>query len=159
MKLVLREMKYKDLDQVLSIEKVSFPVPWSRESYQGELKNIFATYIVAEEGFLIIGYCGVWCIFDEAHITNIAVHPQRRGKNLGQLLMLKAMETAIAKGAHRMTLEVRPSNERALALYQRLGFEAVGLRKGYYSDNNEDAIIMDRVLIPGEKLQQDETNS
>lgn len=142
MEVRVRNMKLKDLDQVMAIERVSFPVPWSRESYMNELRNPFATYIVAEEGFVIIGYAGIWCIFEEAHITNVAVHPERRGLRVGELLLIKLEEVARLSGARHISLEVRPSNSSALALYHRLGFKQVGLRKGYYTDNGEDALLM-----------------
>ncbi|MGE5418025.1 MAG: ribosomal protein S18-alanine N-acetyltransferase [Acidobacteriota bacterium] len=156
MEIKIRDMKYKDLDQILSIENVSFPIPWSRDSYAGELKNPFATYMVAEEGFVIVGYAGVWCVFDEAHITNVAVHPQRRGRQLGELLLMKLEEVARARGTKRITLEVRPSNVAALALYARYGFAQIGVRKGYYSDNNEDALIMAKDILWGGEVKKAE---
>ncbi|MGE5404416.1 MAG: ribosomal protein S18-alanine N-acetyltransferase [Candidatus Saccharibacteria bacterium] len=153
MEIKIRDMKYKDLDQILTIENVSFPIPWSRDSYAGELKNPFATYMVAEEGFVIVGYAGVWCVFDEAHVTNVAVHPQRRGRRLGELLLMKLEEVARVRGAKRITLEVRPYNASALALYARYGFSQIGVRKGYYSDNNEDALIMAKDLILSDAIK------
>jgi len=139
-------MKRKDLDQVLEIENLSFPVPWPRESFLAELRNPLAQYIVAEEGFLIQGYAGVWLIFDEGHITNVAVHPRTRGKRIGEMLLTTLVGSMCLNQVKSLTLEVRPSNKSALALYRRMGFEQAGRRKGYYSDNDEDALIMTKKL-------------
>ncbi len=123
-----------------------FPLPWSRESFLTELKNPLAQYIVAQEGFVLQGYAGVWLIFDEGHITNVAVHPRARGRRIGELLLANIMALASANGAVVVTLEVRPSNDAALSLYRRMGFEEKGHRRGYYLDNGEDALIMVKKL-------------
>lgn len=146
MDLLIRRMIRQDLDGVLEIENQSFPVPWSRESFLSELRNPLAMYIVAEEGEAIQAYSGVWIIFDEGHITNVAVHPRARGRGIGEMLLTQIIGALTIQGVLWLTLEVRPSNHAALDLYQRLGFVEVGLRKGYYIDNNEDAIIMTRKL-------------
>lgn len=135
-------MKYKDLDQIMKIEMVSFPAPWSKESYMGELKNSFATYLVAEEGSTVVGYIGIWCVFDEGHITTVAVHPQRRRKGVAKMLIQEAEKAAKEKGVKRIFLEVRPSNTSAQSLYRVMGYCEVGVRRGYYTDNGEDAIVM-----------------
>jgi ribosomal-protein-alanine N-acetyltransferase len=138
------QMQFYHLDQVLQIEKVSFATPWSKNSFHYELRNNeFAHYIVAlAENREVAGYAGMWVVIDEAHVTNIAVHQDYRGRSLGKALMLQLMQRAIVLGVQRMTLEVRPSNASARALYARLGFIEYGRRKNYYSDTNEDAIIM-----------------
>lgn len=146
MELRIREMRRRDLDQILEIEELCFPLPWSRESFLTELKNPLAQYIVAQEGFVLLGYAGVWLIFDEGHITNVAVHPRARGRRIGELLLANIMALASANGAVVVTLEVRPSNDAALSLYRRMGFEEKGLRRGYYLDNGEDALIMVKKL-------------
>lgn len=146
MELRIREMRRRDLDQILEIEELCFPLPWSRESFLTELKNPLAQYIVAQEGFVLQGYAGVWLIFDEGHITNVAVHPRARGRRIGELLLANIMALASANGAVVVTLEVRPSNDAALSLYRRMGFEEKGLRRGYYLDNGEDALIMVKKL-------------
>ncbi|MEL7566080.1 MAG: ribosomal protein S18-alanine N-acetyltransferase [Dehalobacterium sp.] len=136
------------LDQILEIEQVSFPTPWSKQAFLSELQqNSLAYYCVGMLNEKIIGYGGMWIIIDEAHITNVAVHPDYRGKKVGEALMLHLIAQALIKGALRMTLEVRPSNIAAQSLYQRMGFEAVGRRRGYYTDTKEDAIIMWKTLI------------
>lgn len=138
-----RNMTLSDLDRVMEIELKSFTVPWSRDAYLMELtQNHFAKYLVAEVGDEVVGYAGVWVIIDEGHITNIAIDPSQRGKKLGEELMRRMMALAIAHGAERMTLEVRVSNLPAIRLYEKMGFVSHGIRKGYYTDNNEDAMIM-----------------
>jgi ribosomal-protein-alanine N-acetyltransferase len=138
-----RKMMLEDLDRVMEIEAVSFSLPWSREAYEAELtKNHFAKYLVASLGGLVVGYAGMWVILDEAHITNIAIDPAFRGQKLGYGLMREMMAWSMAHGAERMTLEVRVSNLPAQKLYEKLGFQSHGIRKGYYTDNNEDALIM-----------------
>ena len=106
------------------------------------LNNRFATYFVAEDGDKIIGYCGVWVILDEAHITNIGVLPDYRGYKIGEAILRKVMLFAKLKSAIQMSLEVRVSNEIAQNLYRKLGFQNGGIRKGYYTDNYEDALVM-----------------
>ncbi len=136
------------VERVLEIEALSFPMPWSRQSFEFELtENEFAYYIVALVNQQVVGYAGAWLVLDEAHITNVAVHPNFRGKKIGRLLMTELIRRVLVKGALKMTLEVRLSNHIAQKLYQSLGFEPMGRRKRYYSDNNEDAIIMWKDLI------------
>jgi len=144
-------LKEEHLDQILKIEQVSFPTPWSRHSFMSEIKdNSLAYYCACMLDETVIGYGGMWIILDEAHVTNVAVHPAYRGKRIGEGIMLHLITKALAQGAYRMTLEVRPSNLPARKLYQRLGFETVGRRKGYYTDTKEDAIIMWKTLISHE---------
>lgn len=138
-----RLMTEKDIDQILTIEHASFSLPWSREAFVNEMtRNQYAVYIVLEEGDTIIGYCGMWVVVDEAHVTNIAVLPEYRGQKLGEELMRKAMEVARSNGAVSMTLEVRVTNTVAQSLYRKLGFKDGGIRKSYYTDNYEDALVM-----------------
>jgi ribosomal-protein-alanine N-acetyltransferase len=137
------EMDIAHIPEVLNIERASFPTPWSQQAFTYEiLHNNFGYYVVAMDDGKVIGYGGMWLILDEAHITNIAVSPLSRGKKVGLMLMSYLMIKAVELGAVRMTLEVRPSNQVARNLYKKLGFEERGLRKNYYSDTNEDAIIM-----------------
>jgi [ribosomal protein S18]-alanine N-acetyltransferase len=138
-----RFMTEEDIDQVLVIEHKSFTLPWSRDAFTNELtKNQFAVYLVLEEDGVVIGYCGAWIVVDEAHVTNIAVLPEYRGKKLGEALMKKMMEAARELGAVTMTLEARVTNIAAQSLYRKLGFQNGGIRKNYYTDNQEDAIVM-----------------
>ncbi|KON83354.1 alanine acetyltransferase [Rossellomorea marisflavi] len=139
----IRFMTVDDVDAVMEIEEQSFTVPWSRESFISEMEeNHLSMYIVIEDEGRIAGYCGVWMVVDEAHITNVAVLPSHRGKGYGELLMRKIMEMAIESGARVMTLEARVSNVPAQSLYRKLGFQNGGIRKRYYSDNQEDALVM-----------------
>ncbi|WP_231578946.1 ribosomal protein S18-alanine N-acetyltransferase [Rossellomorea marisflavi] len=136
-------MTVDDVDAVMEIEEQSFTVPWSREAFISEMEeNHLSMYIVIEDEGQIAGYCGVWIVVDEAHITNVAVLPSHRGKGYGELLMRKIMEMAIESGARVMTLEARVSNVSAQSLYRKLGFQDGGIRKRYYSDNQEDALVM-----------------
>ncbi len=131
------------LDDIMEIEKLSFTIPWTREAFAEEVtRNKFAVYIAALFDGKTVGYAGMWKVLDEAHITNIAVHPLYRGMNAGSSLLEKLIEMARDAGIGRMTLEVRKSNAAAQALYGKYGFRDCGTRKRYYSDNNEDAVIM-----------------
>ncbi len=141
--LTFRIMTLNDLEDVMKIERASFPHPWSKDAFYNEVvNNQFATYLILEVDEKPIGYCGIWIIIDEAHITNIAIIPEFRGKKYGDALMRKVMEQARTMGAKTMTLEVRLSNQVAQRLYRKYGFENGGIRKNYYTDNGEDALVM-----------------
>ncbi|MFB6468469.1 ribosomal protein S18-alanine N-acetyltransferase [Cytobacillus sp. Hz8] len=138
-----RLMTEHDIDHILKIEHASFTLPWSREAFVNEMtRNQYAVYIVVEVNEQIVGYCGMWLVVDEAHITNVAVLPEYRGQKIGEALMRKTMEFASAHGAVTMTLEVRVSNMIAQSLYRKLGFMDGAIRKSYYTDNHEDALVM-----------------
>lgn len=140
---LFRSMKLDDIPTICEIEKESFPTPWTEGAFQNEItNNHFAHYLVMEAAGEIAGYAGMWLIMDEAHITNIAVRPHFRGRKLGTRLMMQMQASALFLGAERMTLEVRVSNTVAQSLYAKMGFTPAGLRKGYYTDNGEDAVIM-----------------
>lgn len=139
----LRSMRRGDLDQVMAIEQVAYQTPWSRGSFERELTdNPAANYIVVEGGDEVCGYAGMWVLIDEAHVTNIAVHPEHRRHGLAQAMLCELARRAGRQGVFALTLEVRPSNFGAQALYTKLGFVPRGRRKRYYSDTGEDAIIM-----------------
>jgi len=143
MNISFRILTIDDLDDIVMIDQASFTNPWSREAFINELTmNPYALYIGLEVDGELVGYGGVWIIVDEAHITNIAVHPGYRGQKLGEKLLMKLMETILVKGARKATLEVRVSNIIAQNLYRKFGFVPGGIRKGYYSDNHEDALVM-----------------
>lgn len=128
---------------VLRIEERSFSTTWPSNAFYQELHdNKLAHYYVGCIGDRIVGYGGIWVILEDSHITTIAVHPQFRGRKLGELLLLHLLDEAIAGGASWMTLEVRESNTVAQALYRKYGFTTVSTRRGYYSDNNENALVM-----------------
>lgn len=143
----IRLMEMEDLDQVMEVEVDCFPTPWTRSAFFNELtKNQFAYYLVAESETKIIGYCGLWVIVDEAHVTNIAVHSSIRRQGVGEYLLRGCMQMAKTLGAEKMSLEVRVSNEPAQQLYRKYGFRDGGIRKNYYTDNQEDALVMWVVL-------------
>ncbi|GIQ67379.1 ribosomal-protein-alanine acetyltransferase [Xylanibacillus composti] len=138
-----RSMRLDDIPCVCEIENEAFTTPWSAEAFRNELtQNHYAHYVVLEHEGRLAGYGGLWLIVDEAHITNVAVKAEFRGRGWGEKLMIRLKETALFLGAKRMTLEVRVSNLRAKRLYEKLGFYGVGIRKEYYTDNREDALIM-----------------
>jgi ribosomal-protein-alanine N-acetyltransferase len=150
--LTLRAMEERDLDAIVELEKLSFPTPWSRQSFESELfRNSHARYAVAEYQRCVIGYGGMWLVCDETHVTNIAVHPTFRGRGVGRLLLRTMMLTATMLGATRMLLEVRPSNRVAQKLYFAHGFRPVGVRPKYYSNDGEDALILqcDQMEVTG----------
>lgn len=140
-------MTEEDLDAIMQIEKEAFALPWSRESYYSELRNNFASYLVCDVEGEVAGYGGIWVVFEEAHITNVAIGKDYRTRGLGRALMLKLEEVARCKKANYILLEVRPSNLAARTMYKNLGYVDTSLRKGYYSDNNEDAIVMTKFLF------------
>ena len=144
MKLSFRKMLPDDAEAVERVEKACFAMPWSRKSFWQEASNDKAYYLLAideEAEQLVIGYTGMWVLFDEAQITNVAVSPIYQNRGVGRQMMRAIMQIAKDKGANAMTLEVRPSNSSAMHLYESLGFKSVGRRRGYYEDG-EDAEIM-----------------
>lgn len=139
----IKAMKPEHVDEVMVVEKLSFTIPWSKNAFVEELTgNKFAAYIVAQVNGRVVGYAGMWKVLDEGHITNIAVHPAYRGKHIGRLLLENLMGMARESGISSMTLEVRRGNVVAQNLYTSCGFTTAGFRRGYYSDNGEDALIM-----------------
>jgi [ribosomal protein S18]-alanine N-acetyltransferase len=142
--ILLRRMMEVDIDSVLEIEHLSFSRPWSRESFVSELtSNACARYIVLLENGRLVAFGGMWLIIGEAHVNNIAVHPDFRQRGYGRLVMRELMRTAYRAGEIiEMTLEVRVTNVPAIDLYTSMGFEVAGKRKAYYEDNGEDAYIM-----------------
>lgn len=147
--LSFRLMTLEDIPDVMIIDHDAFTLPWTEEAFLNELKlNHFARYMVMEYEGRTIGYAGMWTIVDEAHITNIALLGTYRGRKWGERLLDELMKTASFMGMERITLEVRVSNEVAKSLYIKKGFQPAGIRKGYYSDNGEDALIMWADLPP-----------
>jgi ribosomal-protein-alanine N-acetyltransferase len=139
----IARMKLEDVEAVARIERRCYVLPWSPNAYVTEIGNSNAYYTVAktmEEG--VVGYAGMWIIMDEAHLTTIAVDPDVRGRKVGELLLLDLLDYGADHGSERSTLEVREHNKAAHHLYLKYGFEDVAVRKNYYSDNGENAIIM-----------------
>jgi len=139
---VIRPMERKDVSRVHEIECTCFRSPWSRLALMGELRNEVAHYLVMEVDGVICGYGGMWLLFEEAHVTNVAIMPEYRQSGRGRRLMLAMMLHAVKRGAEKMTLEVRQGNTVAQQLYARLDFQQNGFRSGYYSDTGEGAMIL-----------------
>ncbi|EPD50149.1 ribosomal protein S18-alanine N-acetyltransferase [Paenisporosarcina sp. FSL H8-0542] len=139
-----RKMTFDDIDGVLRIEHEAFSQPWTRDAFVQEMTtNLHAYYLIAEdEDQQIVGFCGMWLVMDESHITNVAVTEHVKGQGIGEGLMREAIRVAKEHGVVLMTLEVRVSNTIAQNLYRKLDFQNGGIRKGYYSDNHEDALVM-----------------
>jgi ribosomal-protein-alanine N-acetyltransferase len=150
----IRRARPEDIEQVYALEKKCFPTPWSRADILRDLsENPLAFYVVAERNEDIVGYAGLWTVLDEGHITNIAVAPEERRGGIALMLLSELFRAAKERGVSRYTLEVRQSNAIAIHLYQKLGFQVAGYRKGYYADNNEDAAIM--WLTMNEEITED----
>ena len=137
-----RQIKPSDVDGIMAIERVSFSSPWSARFFLEELKSPYTRSLVAEIGETTIAYIVYWLLAMEIDIHNLAVHPTYRRQGVGRSLLETVINEAKERGLSRVTLEVRKSNEAAQRLYQSLGFVAQGLRKGYYSDDGEDALMM-----------------
>ncbi|MEW5807552.1 MAG: ribosomal protein S18-alanine N-acetyltransferase [Acidobacteriota bacterium] len=138
-------MKVSDVDEVLEIERATFPTPWSKANFLFELKqnkcaHNFVIRRIGEER--IIGFSCTWILFGELKINNIAVRREHRGMGLGRLMMDYILNFGFNRGCDMVTLEVRPSNAIAIEMYQKFGFRVTGRRKGYYTDSGEDALLM-----------------
>lgn len=144
MQIKVTPMTLEDLNEVLEIEVLAFSTPWSRNSFLYELlENERAFYLTAKnEHGRVMGYVGMWIVFDEGHITNLATHPQYRRQGVARRLMDQLISESKERGVRYLTLEVRRTNSEAQELYQKLGFVHMGVRRKYYIDNNEDALIM-----------------
>jgi [ribosomal protein S18]-alanine N-acetyltransferase len=141
--MVITEMTTSDIPEVVRIERASFATTWPSNAFYNELStNKLAHYFVGRVNRSIVAYGGIWVIFEDSHITTIAVDPGYRGRNYGDRMLLHLLDEAIARDAAWMTLEVRESNTAAQQLYRKYGFTTVSTRKGYYSDNNENALVM-----------------
>lgn len=138
----IRPMRRADVPRVHEIECACFRSPWSKMALMGELRNDVAHYLVLELDGAIEGYAGMWVLFEEAHITNVAITEPWRGQGLAELLMRAMMRRACSLGAKVMTLEVRENNLSAQRLYKRLGFIQNGYRPRYYADSGEGALIL-----------------
>ena len=140
---IVRQASLDDVEDIYRIEKLCFPDPWSRDALNYELgENPRAFYIVAELGGDVVGYAGLWWIMDEGHITNVAVMPGFRNRKIASGIIHTMIDFTTSEGIRHHTLEVRRSNEAAIGLYEKFGFRVEGVRKGYYLNNGEDAMIM-----------------
>jgi ribosomal-protein-alanine N-acetyltransferase len=142
-RLSIERMTAADVAAVTRIERASFSTVWPSEAFYNELStNKLAHYFVGRFGDRVVGYGGIWVILEDSHITTLAVDPEFRGRRFGEVLLLRLIDEAIERGAAWMTLEVRESNTVAQKLYRKYGFTTVTMRTGYYSDDNESALIM-----------------
>lgn len=143
----IRPMEITDLDYVVALEKELFTSAWSQSDFLYEiLHNDFSFNYVLENHGHIVGYIGVWIMYEQSQITTIGVDQAYQRQGFGQLMMNTAIDIACQQGCETMSLEVRVSNQKAIALYEKLGFQKVGIRKDYYQDNHEDAYLMVKKL-------------
>ena len=145
-------MDASHLDAIAAIEKRCFSVPWSRNMLEEELYNDCAAYFVAEdETEKVVGYAGIQVVLDEGYITNVAVLPEQRRGHIASMLLKVFFDFALAHDLSFITLEVRPGNAAAIALYEKFGFVEVGRRKNYYEKPKEDALIMTKYFKEAEE--------
>ncbi|MBR5560968.1 MAG: ribosomal protein S18-alanine N-acetyltransferase [Clostridia bacterium] len=141
---IIRAIREEDVRQIHEIETLCFATPWSEESILHDVKeNVVARWLVMDDGEgRVLAYAGMWFVLDEAHVCNVAVHPDYRGRGYGKQIFEALEMLAVENSMAMMTLEVRRSNTVAQNLYHACGFLDVGYRKRYYEDNKEDALIM-----------------
>jgi ribosomal-protein-alanine N-acetyltransferase len=161
---LVKDMSLADVKEVAALEELIFPLPWSARAFEYELRhNPMAHFAVLRPSISdrdrqeppgVLGYAGFWLIVDEAHICTLGVHPDWRGRGLGELLLAHLIDRATERGAAVVTLEVRVSNLVAQSMYRKYGFVPAGLRRRYYSDNNEDAVIMTTEVITSPSYQR-----
>ena len=144
----IRKMSTEDLAEVARIEKETFSLPWSQQGFADSLAQENTCYLVAYKEEKLVGYCGFLQVLDEADITNVAVDGTCRKCGVGEKMLLELMKAGEDRGVRAFTLEVRESNQAALALYQKMGFEACGVRKNFYDFPKENAVIMWKYFQP-----------
>jgi ribosomal-protein-alanine N-acetyltransferase len=151
--IVVEPMRVEDLPAIHEIERQSFTTPWPPHAYRAELEaNRLAHYLVVRVDGQLVGYAGMWLMVDEAHITTFAVHPAWRRQRIAERLLLVLLDLGVRRHAREATLEVRLSNIAARRLYEKFGFRPVGIRPRYYSDDNEDALIMTTETLDGPQM-------
>jgi ribosomal-protein-alanine N-acetyltransferase len=142
-RLSIAPMSSSDISAVTRIERASFSTVWPSDAFFNELStNKLAHYFVGRVDDRIVAYGGIWVILEDSHVTTLAVDPEYRGKGFGEIVLLHLIDEALERGAAWMTLEVRESNTVAQQLYRKYGFTTVTMRRGYYSDDNESALVM-----------------
>lgn len=139
-------MTPEDLDSVLEIERASFPAPWSENMFLEEMRHRHSRLKVFRQQGEIVGYVCFWEVLDEAHLLNIAVHPQKRGRGFGNRIMAHLEEICLRDGLKRIILEVARRNTAARGLYKKCGFNSIGFRKKYYAVVEDDALVMEKWL-------------
>lgn len=147
---VERVTSAEDLGGLLAVEQASFLNPWTREMYLAELQNpaVSHLFVAKDPSGQVVGFCGFWCVADELHINNLAVLPEQRRQGIASTILSRVFAEGRRAGAARATLEVRRSNDIARRLYERFGFTVAGVRRGYYRQPDEDALILWRDGLP-----------
>ena len=140
--MISTQMNAAHVPQVAELERICFADPWSEKSVASELDNKWALWLVALDGDTVVGYIGSQTAVDETDVMNVAVHPDHRRQGIAEALIEKLVLELKERGSHALMLEVRASNAPAIALYEKLGFLQVGLRKNYYRNPKEDALIL-----------------
>ena len=138
------------IDDLMAIELEAYPEPWTRGMFEDELRSRCSRFFVVLHNDAIVGYGGYWLVLDEAHITSVTIRKADRGRGWGRRLINYLLEHAQAEGVKTASLEVRQTNTPAQNLYRSLGFQQVGLRKGYYPQSGEDAVVMMKEMIPSD---------
>lgn len=152
---LIRPMGREDLQSVSNLDKLCFSEPWPERAFAYELTTDYSICLVAiDEDEQVIAAIVVWVIVDEAHIATIAVHPDQQHKGVGSCLLAHSLLQAYARGARSSMLEVRQSNLFALKLYESFGYQAVGFRKNYYQDNQEDALLLTLFTIDDSTIKK-----
>lgn len=144
--IVIEDAREEHLDELETLERQCFSIPWTREQLKSQLPDPMHEFLAALEDTRVVGYVGMMAVLDEGYISNVAVQPEKRRQGIGDLLIRTLLERAEARELSFVTLEVREHNEPAIALYRKWGFVPVGLRKDYYEQPRENAILMTRVL-------------
>lgn len=139
-------MGLEDIEEVVTIERASFPSPWSRNMFLEEMRNSNSRLVVFKVRSTVVGYACFWAVVDEAHLMNIAVHPERRHEGLGRLMMGRIESMCLDEGLTRIILEVARRNIPARNLYRSCGFSTIGFRRNYYSVARDDALVMEKRL-------------
>lgn len=144
--MIVRSMNISDLDEIVNIEKDLYKSPWNEKQFKYELEeNEFSYIFVLENEGVIVGYYGFWVMFEDCDITKVSIRKEFQGMKLSNILMKDCFERVKALGCNKINLEVRTTNERAINLYKKYGFQDVIIRKNYYG-KNEDALILSKVL-------------
>ena len=135
-----------EIDAILAVERASFTNPWTREMYLAELdhQGVAFFYVARDAGRRVVGFCSFWRVFDELHVNNLAVLPEYRRQGVASALLARVLEAGASMGSRRATLEVRHSNDAARRLYGGFGFVVAGIRRAYYTDPIEDALVLCR---------------
>ena len=149
MELVIKPLTEEYVDQVCVLEEEAFSMPWHRESFLEMIENVNACYLVGIINNQVVASCGLRNIVGDGEITNVVTAADMRGKGIGKMMLLKLMEQGIQMGVEAFTLEVRKSNEAAIHLYEKLGFVTEGIRKNFYEEPKEDALIMWKRTVHG----------